>query len=253
MIKKLRAFVRSNPVISRTVYPVAWYFMNKVLHWRSLLLQIYGIDILVKVQAVATQENVQCSPYFGTLLGLVRDGRLIKNDVDIDFVVSPECKDIKRFYNHLKSIGFVPERVILLNNRMLEFTMSYKIISVDFFLVGDSTVNDKIIFVFDDRGEVRLHIYPKITEMEELKMASSVIVRVPKNAAEHLVNEYGNWRVPEKNWDARRGPSFRGLLDRSKCEFKCISDAMGIDLCFDRKLYRDRIDGVQIEQFLVSQ
>ena len=112
MIRKLRAFMRNNSIVRRTVYPVAWYFMNKVLHWRSRLLQAYGIDILVKVQTVAAKEHVQCSPYFGTLLGLVRDGRLIKHDIDMDFLVSPEAKDIKAFYNHLKLVGFIPDRII---------------------------------------------------------------------------------------------------------------------------------------------
>ena len=253
MIRKLRAFMRNNSIAKRTVYPAAWYFMNKVLHWRSRLLQAYGIDILLKVQEIAKKENVQSSPYFGTLLGLVRDGRLIKHDTDMDFIVSYKNKDLKDFYSHLKSAGFIPERMMLLNGKMVEFTMCYNVVNVDFFLVGESSEKDKNIFVFDDRGEARLHTYPKIEEMSEMKTTSGAIVMIPKNATEHLENEYGNWRVPDKNWDARRGPSFKGLLDRSKCVFECIRDQDKMDMYFETHFNMERIDGCLLEKMLIFQ
>ena len=253
MIQKLRSFMRNNVVIRRTIYPFAWYFMNKVLRWRSRLLQAYGIGILMKVQDVAKKANVECSPYFGTLLGLVRDGKLIKHDTDMDFLVSPDNKDLKSFYDGLKSVGFFPERMMLLNGRMIEFTMCYKIINVDFFLVGHSADKDRNIFVFDDRGETRLHSYPKISEMGEVKTASGEAVSVPQNASAHLENEYGNWRVPDKNWDARRGPSFKGLLDRSRCTVECIRGQDPIDMFFEMHPVLERIDGGQLEKYLIAQ
>lgn len=252
MIKKIRVFMRTNPVIRRTVYPAAWYFMNKVLHWRSRLLRVYGLEILQKVQDVSIHESVKCSPYFGTLLGLVREGRLIKHDTDIDFVINPEAKNIKSFYTSLKSIGFIPERILLLNGRMLEFSMSYKIVGVDFFLVGHSADGDRTIFVFDDRGEVRLHTYPQIDRMVDTKTVLGKSIRVPVNAAEHLDNEYGNWRIPNKNWDARRGPSFSGLLDRNRCVVTCVTEQDEIDTYFRAHPNLERIDGGQLEKYLLS-
>ena len=252
IIHKLRKMAHDNAFIRRTIYPKVWYFMNKVLHWRSRLLQVYGIDILLKVQDVAAKDGVKCSPYFGTLLGLVRDGKLIKHDIDIDFVVSPEVVEIKAFYDHLKSVGFRSERIIFLNNRLLEFTMIYKELMVDFFIVGADVDKERNIYVFDDRGEVRLHSYPKIMEMTELKIVSGDIIRVPQNSEIHLTNEYGNWRIPEKNWDARRGPSFRSLLDRSKCKFQCIREEDEIDLYFETHPNIERIDGCRLDEYLLD-
>lgn len=253
MIRRLRLFMRNNPIVKRTIYPFAWYFMNKVLHWRSRLLQAYGFEILLKVQDAAKSENMVCSPYFGTLLGLVREGRLIKHDVDIDFLISPESMNVKALYNRLKSIGFIPERILLLNDRMLEFSMSYKIISVDFFLVGHSAGRDCNVFVFNDRGEVRLHTYPKINGMVDMKTAADKTILVPGNAIEHLDNEYGTWRTPNKNWDARRGPSFSGLLDENRCIVSCVNGQSEMDACFDAHPDLERIDGAQLENCLLTQ
>lgn len=252
MIRRLRLFMRNNPIVKRTIYPFAWYFMNKVLHWRSRLLQAYGFEILLKVQDAAKSENVECSPYFGTLLGLIREGKLIKHDVDIDFLISPDSKNVKALYSRLKSIGFIPERILLLNDRMLEFSMSYKIISVDFFLVGHSAGRDRNVFVFNDRGEVRLHTYPKINEMVDMKTATDKTILVPGNAIEHLDNEYGTWQTPNKHWDARRGPSFSGLLDRDKCVVSCINGQSAIDDYFETHPDSERIDGGQLGKYLIS-
>lgn len=253
MIRRIRKFMRGNAIIKRTLYPAAWYFMNKVLHWRSRLLQVYGFEILQKVQDAAIQESVKCSPYFGTLLGLVREGGLIKYDTDIDFVISPEARNVKSFYASLKSIGFIPERILLLNGRMLEFSMSYKVVCVDFFLVGHSVDVGHNIFVFDDRGEVRLHTYLQIDGMVDMRTASGKSIRVPENAAEHLDNEYGNWRTPNKNWDARRGPSFSGLLDRNRCAVTCVTGQGEIDAYFEAHPDLERIDGGQLGKYLLSQ
>lgn len=253
MIRRIREFMRGNAIVKRTIYPFTWYFMNKVLHWRSHLLKMYGIEILMKVQDLAKQENIECSPYFGTLLGLVREGRLIKHDVDIDFLISPDDKNLNSFYTSLKSIGFIPERMILLNNRMLEFSMSYKVISVDFFLMGHSAGRDRNVFVFNDRNEVRLHSYPKIKGMVDMKTVSGKTILVPENAIEHLDNEYGNWRTPNKNWDARRGPSFSGLLDKNKCSVMFVRNQKEIDMFFETHHDLERIDGGQLENYLIAQ
>ena len=89
--------------------------------------------------------------------------------------------------------------------------------------------------------------------MIDMKVAQGKDISVPGNATEHLDNEYGNWHTPDKNWDARRGPSFRGLLDRNRCTVTCVNGQSKIDSFFETHPDLERIDGEQLEKYLIAQ
>ena len=89
--------------------------------------------------------------------------------------------------------------------------------------------------------------------MVDIKTVLGKNIRVPGNATEHLDNEYGNWRTPNKNWDARRGPSFRGLLDRNRCTVTYVIGQNEIEAFFETHPDLERIDGGQLEKHLLAQ
>jgi phosphorylcholine metabolism protein LicD len=89
------------------------------------------------LEVVKLLQNSQCTPFFGTLLGIVRDGRLIDGDDDIDFI----CE-----LNHLEFIS----SIIRSNFRV--------VLEVDT-LDGKSRAGTRSFVLMHDDSLVHLDIY----------------------------------------------------------------------------------------------
>lgn len=212
MVRFMRLWLRNNPVLRKTIYPFVFWFMNKI-GWKQFLVRRFGARTLQMVQQAAERVGIVCSPYFGTLLGVVREKMLLRHDADMDFIIPLTAKEtVRAFLDELCRIGFHMERIIVANEYAIEISYRYREINVDFILMGENVEKTRQIHIFCDRGEVRCHAYPLMGAMRSLETKIGVVM-VPDNAEEHLANEYGDWRTPNKHWDARRGPSFRHLLD----------------------------------------
>ena len=214
MIRSIRLWLRNNAVLRKTVYPFVFSFMNKI-GWKQFLVRRFGAQVLQMVQQAAERIGIVCSPYYGTLLGVVREKMLLRHDADMDFIIPLTAKDtVRSFLDELSRKGFHMERIIAANEHVIEISYRYKEINVDFILMGENVKKTRQSHIFHDRGEVRCHSYPRIDSMQSLKTKMGAVM-VPVNAEEHLENEYGDWRTPNRNWDARRGPSFRKVLDKA--------------------------------------
>lgn len=218
IIRKIRLFLRDNKWMRVTIYPFVYKLVQK-FHLRARLVQAYGPKALSLIQNSAKESGIVVVPYYGTLLGLVREKSLLRHDADMDFAIPIGEQNIGEFYAALVNKGFLFEKFATRNNRLVEFSVRYKEVCIDFFLFGLNKKRDRNIFVFNDRGEIRVHSYPLILGCEYVQTEYGQIL-IPINSQGHLLNEYGEWRIPNKQWDARRGPSFRKLLPPSnwKCE-----------------------------------
>ena len=234
MIRSIRLCLRNNAVLRKTVYPFVFSFMNKI-GWKQFLVRRFGAQVLQMVQQVSERIGIVCSPYFGTLLGVVREKMLLRHDADMDFIIPMTTKDtVRSFLDELSRMGFHMERIIAANEHVIEISYRYREINVDFILMGENVKKTRQIHIFHDRGEVRCHSYPLMVSMQSLETKIGPVM-VPGNAEEHLANEYGDWRTPNRHWDARRGPSFRQVLDsdvykvveyRDESLFQSLLDSM---------------------------
>ena len=92
MIKKIKKFFRNCP-LTRGI----WCRLSdaRLRRIRSDVLQKNGVQTVKAVQEILSETGVFFFFDMGTLLGIVREGRLLKHDMDIDIAVVVSCEEEK--------------------------------------------------------------------------------------------------------------------------------------------------------------
>ncbi len=183
-------------------------------------LQNKGYSIIEKIDNELSAKNVQYFVDCGTLLGLIRDKKLIEYDRDIDFGIyfSKEFtpKDLDRVMRKLK---MKKVHTFYYKNRPVEFSYSDGVTHVDFFRHIE-TKSNSLIYVFYRKMDVE---YPDdktytVLEMHRTRIpglvrfnSGTVQTNVPANSEEYLASAYSaNWRIPDPTW---RYTSEPGLVE----------------------------------------
>jgi len=81
--KKLKPFVVNN----RFLYSMYNTYITIAKTRKRSAIQKYGFDVLDHIHAVLEKEGIVFFLDFGTLLGIVREGRFIDHDVGLDIDV----------------------------------------------------------------------------------------------------------------------------------------------------------------------
>ena len=198
--------------------------MDKQLSWITSILQINNIKYWVDQ---------------GTLLGLIRDGKLIDHDKDIDLSIWDEdidklekiIPDIKRegyrlrilqYKNYKFKYKFIPQNSNDL--RKLDINIYYRVKDLfawspqPYTIDGNSffyKVVKKIILFYWTRIATKVKIdkipwsiisktltwWIPAMHFEQIIFHERNKVFIPKNYKEHLKLHFGNWKLPAKKWD----------------------------------------------------
>jgi len=153
---------------------------------------------------------------FGTLLGIVREGRLLPWDTDLDISINDDALD--KVIKHKRKIWKLGYRT-----RVRYFKKdigSYKVGDIrilkiqtrKFFFIKDKGLLDIFVMKREDGG----HTFvvgetPSVLKTVPLKYhdnTSSIdfdgkIYRIPKFYEDYLEYIYGDWKTPKKDWDFR--------------------------------------------------
>ena len=155
---------------------------------------------LKEVLNILENNEVIAVPFYGTLLGLIRDGELIKNDKDIDIMVHMD--NFNRTEGILKSIGLERDRARKFANFQVYldfktgltfdfnfyFTEEFKSFTGFYKELPDSDRN--YIQWFDEFDFERKYI-PCMKED----------ILMPKDASKILRRLYGmNWKIKDPDW-----------------------------------------------------
>ncbi len=173
----------------------------------------HGYEVLARMHEMFVKNDIPYACEAGTLLGFLRDGGVIKNDCDFDFIVFPEygslVKALKIFllagYKYVQSFDF--------RGRMVEFTIRdpKTSLTIDVFQYEYIDATKKRVYArymrwYEGRS------YPTTASNTALEfnfvaargvrdlMVHGVLVHVPANAEEVLDSEYGTWRKPDPDF-----------------------------------------------------
>lgn len=230
MKNRLKKFFREC-FLTKGLYKALWSIRNrKMLKERKQkrrAIQENGIELVHLLQGLLGKEKFFFD--MGTLLGIVREGKLLGHDLDVDTGIFIEKKeDVQRIREILlqngcklarsyaiEEIGVV-EDSFLING--IKFDINYYFREerkdvVYLMYISEKDIIDKKMSV------VKLSCSP-IDEIEQVDFKGKKI-NIPKNSKQYLAERYGeNWRIPDKNYIYWKGPSaepteYRGIVTTS--------------------------------------
>lgn len=167
------------------------------------------------VESIMSTSGALYHACFGTLLGIVRDNKLIKWDVDIDYaVVIADDFSWNDLEKAMSKSGFKKIREFVFEGLVTEQTYQVDKITIDFF--GEFyDGNNMIQYTYNKLTGVKYSSYldysvfrltlPRVDKIKQINI-NGVNVSVPCNSEEILASVYNDdWRVPNPNWKSNSG------------------------------------------------
>lgn len=205
---KIRLLLRDNDFLRHWVRPLIAWFVLKVLKRKQRLLQKYGFEAVREVYEAAKMVEMPCYADCGTLLGIVREGGFIAHDADMDFSLMPDNGKLRSFYDELVKRGFLFERFVLFDNRLKEFTMSYKDVGIDFFQRHYSSDKTKLLAYATRKDGFWPVFHLPVPTGFIIRTIRGVQVAIPENYEAILECLYGDWRTPVVKWADTMAPRY---------------------------------------------
>lgn len=214
MLNKLRKQLRENKIL-HSIYDILYGNKKalKEISQKTIELQSEGIQYLLKVDSALTESGITYYLDFGTLLGLVRDGKFIAYDCDLDCgVIDEEGFSWDKFERIMCNAGFRKYHQFRLNGNITEQTYVFEKnkLSIDSFLHNDDGLTSRAYLYYKDESydykaiddmHVALFTLKSITGIKRLKVDGGY-VNIPQNVEEYLESIYSeNWRTPDPDWD----------------------------------------------------
>lgn len=199
-------------VLSWTSWGRAYYKRRKQQQKDAEIANVQknGKEVLLKVNELLCKENIEYTVAFGTLLGCIREGEIIKHDDDIDFAIMPNAVNAGRLVRLLENAGFEFFWAWKCQGRITEIAVTYRDVHIDFYFLhevdgyyeahwympldgvkypDDKTWSTLCIRLLKTEGVMPWHL-----------SMYDIDVMVPRNYDEILTSHYGSWRKPDPNW-----------------------------------------------------
>lgn len=199
-----------------------YYYLSKVkanwIHSSKLKnMHHYGESTIQKLEEILEESGLLFFFDMGTLLGIVREGKILKHDLDIDIgvfvsseegkkslldlLVMNECK--RRFSYSITGLGIVEESFIL-NNIKFDVNYYYREKNNDAcFLMYSLPEKD---YTLGHQSVVKLVCKPILSTCK-IQFGNGNIT-IPSNSEAYLAERYGaNWQTPDKSYIYWKGPS----------------------------------------------
>ncbi|MBR5451684.1 MAG: hypothetical protein IKV36_01680 [Clostridia bacterium] len=217
-INKVKDFFRENKLTS-----AAFRFLKNIRkrdeakrkQQKRETLQKNGIALVHLIQDLLAEEFFHFD--MGTLLGIIREGRLLGHDIDVDIALHIKGKEgVTRIREVLESKGcqlnssFCVDEIGVVEDSFyvmgIKFDVAYYFEKEDkdvTYLMYKNPYNPPQDGFFN---VVELSCSP-IRELTQVDFGGKMI-NVPKESEKYLAERYGeNWRIPDKNYIYWKGPS----------------------------------------------
>jgi phosphorylcholine metabolism protein LicD len=170
-------------------------------------------ELLFTVCELLNKENIEYHLEGGTLLGLVRDYKLLPWDHDLD--ISIPCSETSRLMKALKKLPRkwrISKRYFSKNTEMWN-TSDLRLIKVKnrffYFMPGDHCMDIFIKFTYHDftywqAGQFIMKADKSHYQGAEILDYNKHKLRIPLQHEMYLEAKYGNWKTPDKNWHLSR-------------------------------------------------
>ncbi len=208
-IKELAKMVLKSNKFGKLIYPgVQCCYQLFSVPKKRRLLQRNGLSILKNIDCVLGDLDIEYFVDYGTLLGVIREGKFINTDDDIDITICAQGVDARTIVRQFIERGFKFIHSIKYRGEAKLFSMSWRGTTVDFFLpersedrseylIYGAYFDPHIKYPSEEWNSCYRVCYPLRLESERIQFMGAFI-RVPRCAEDHLMLKYGaNWRTPD--------------------------------------------------------
>lgn len=185
---------------------------KRIVESRKQAVQNSGHEVLAILKNLLDEHKILGFADFGTLLGIIREGKLMPFDQDIDYaIINGEPDTTRRI---LERNEFKLWREYRINDRIVQHSFRYRSNKVDInYYISDDKKSKTWLFYRSNKrisGNTRDVVemqYSLIKEVESINFKDKTI-NIPKNAELVLEEKYGkNWRIPDSNWVYWQAPT----------------------------------------------
>ena len=190
---------------------------------RKMLLRLFSKKVTGQVNQVLNDCRCDWFYDFGTLLGIVRDGRLIRWDREIDVgILNADDAAVRSILEEFKGKG--AKRIVVKSFREKVSNVKFDLhgVGVDLHFYQKTSDGYCCFLTVRNEGEARYGEKHRLTvrlSYGDIKLfkdvsVAGVIMRIPLNAEEVLTQKYGeNWRVPDPGWKTTQSPTIEILTN----------------------------------------
>lgn len=217
---KLKSLIRRSKILTYFYEIRCNIKQKKMLKAKNIEFSKNGKKVFSEFLEICNKLNIKIFLVYGTLLGYVRENGLLKHDFDFDVgVFSHDYNDV--LVENLIKNGFVLVRQFVgINYEAYEQTFEKDGVSIDIFhSYTDNKKHWTHVFYRDLNDNLASDLY-RIRKLDytiaPLQCISflDVPVYIPSNFEIYLEEIYGsNWRIPDPNYDWRKGPKSNCTLE----------------------------------------
>ena len=201
--------------LGKCIYPL----VQSVYQWYSIpikrrRLRRVGVEALMRIHSLLMDNKIDYYLQFGSLLGVIRDKDFIKHDDDIDLTVVDPLVSPQNVLRLLLENDFHFIHALKVNEYIVDFAVSYKKLTVDFFFpipverehkvgICCAYFNPSSEYERYDQNNYRVWFIPDNirTKITRFKGIDLKIPQDPEWLIEYIYGE--NWRNPIKNWSPK--------------------------------------------------
>lgn len=215
-MKKIKKIVRENK-ITGAVYCWGAQICHSMREGKSQRLFREKSDAVMR-DVQARLEESSCSFFFafGTLLGIIRDNKLLDRDMDIDIIVSACTEEkIQKIERILEQKGYEHEYQFHVDNiGIVQDTYSLKKIRLDINYGFSDGERDRVYLL---NGEDVVVFYYSPVDTLEKYIFHGIEINVPEEPEIFLQEIYGiNWRRPDPKYKYWENENAEGISEKGR-------------------------------------
>ena len=173
------------------------------------IFRLYGDEVMEKVHFVLKQSGKLFFVDAGALLGIYREGRLLKNDMDVDMCVNiNDFSDIKKIRNLFTANG-IQLSISYTTDKFgtIQDTFYLKGIRIDLCYYVSQGLHDIYHVLYGDDARIIKLIHTHVNKTVEFKYKKQIVL-IPENRELYLIERYGDtWRIPDPIFKYWEGPN----------------------------------------------
>lgn len=230
-LQKIKNFFKNNQVLYK-IYGALYGNRKYAIEREFARIELHknGMKYINNIEKALSKLNLVYFLNFGSLLGLLRSGKFIKWDNDLDYGIFVN-KDFswKNLEKAMNSCDMKLIRQFKYNGKITEQAYKSKFLTIDFFGHYEDNNNSYEYLYFRKKSykyesQFDLHVY--IFKMYKFSGVTKTTINgvtctIPLDADKYLASIYTeNWKMPDPNWTLEKSPARNEIPDViAKVEF----------------------------------